>query len=592
MININTNFCYPLIIMPSLITKWKKGRPYLYWVRSAWVEGHSRIVEQLYLGPRDRVLEQIRVQFTSFLPPEQIPTLSTVQTREFGASALFYTLALELGLINLINAYVPPAPPGRRTSLSVGHYLILAALNRAIWPKSKRAFAEWYQGTVLARLVPAPVEELSSQRFWDHMDLFEADAFAPIQRELLTRIHERFPLREQFLVYDTTNYYTFIHTFNSRPRLPQRGRNKQKRHDLRQVSLALVVDEQWGLPLYYRCYEGHVPDVVALGTSLAEMLRHFLPQLAPARLTVVLDKGNVSFDNFHALTQAHFSFLAAIPASWVRRLSQVPLKAYQPLALPDGRRIKVYVQPQQKLGGLHGKLLVSFSPHFYRQQVRTLDRLQQQAEQKLGTLRATIQEAVVRQRPRKETAVRRALTQIVRHDRLKDFFAPTLGLHHGAVHDLHWEWDRRKKRQIKHRDFGRTILFTDRQDLSDQRMVVAYRSQAKAEEMFRISKSRRPGLWWPAHHWTDSKLSVHALYCFLAMLLTRIVLLRLQAQNLSIGVGLLTERLRGIQEACVVYANGAAQRVITERSPEQEELFVALRLGSLAEQLGNRVLNP
>jgi len=38
----------------------------------------------------------------------------------------------------------------------------------------------------------------------------------------------------------------------------------------------------------------------------------------------------------------------------------------------------------------------------------------------------------------------------------------------------------------------------------------------------------------------------------------------------------LTERLRGIQEALVVYANGAAQRVMTERSPQQEELFVAL----------------
>ena len=47
-----------------------------------------------------------------------------------------------------------------------------------------------------------------------------------------------------------------------------------------------------------------------------------------------------------------------------------------------------------------------------------------------------------------------------------------------------------------------------------------------------------------------------------------------------------------MQEALVVYANGAAQRVITERSPEQEELFVALDLRTLAEQLGNTVLNP
>ena len=52
------------------------------------------------------------------------------------------------------------------------------------------------------------------------------------------------------------------------------------------------------------------------------------------------------------------------------------------------------------------------------------------------------------------------------------------------------------------------------------------------------------------------------------------------------------ERLQGIEEALVVYTNGAAQRVITERSPEQEELFISLDLETLAQQLGNTVLNP
>jgi len=578
--------------MSSLITKWKKNKPYLYWVRSARVEGKPRIVEQIYLGPRERVLEQLRTQGTGALHPGATPPLQTVQTREFGASALFSDLAQDLGLIDLINAHVPPAPARRRTSLSVGHYLTLAAVNRAIWPQSKRAFAEWYQETVLSRLAPTASEELSSQRFWDHMNLFESHHFDLIQRELLTRIRQRFPLREQFLIYDTTNDYTFIHTFHSRPSLPQRGRNKQKRHDLRQLSLALVVDEERGLPLYYRCYEGHVTDVVALSASLCGMIRQGLPPQAPARLTCVLDKGNVSFDNFQALHQAQFSFLAAIPAGWVRALFQVPLRTYQPLVLPDGRRVKGYAQSATRLGGIDGKLLVSFSPSFYRKQVRTLDLLQHKAEQKLHALHASIQAAVARKRPRKEGAVRREIHQRVRHDRLHDFFSPTLQLDHGAVTDLQWEWDRQKKRQIKHRDLGKTVLFTDRQELSDQRMVVAYRNQAKVEDLFRISKSRRPGLWWPAHHWTDSKLLVHALYCFLALLLIRIVLLRLQDRHLAIGVGLLTERLRGIEEALVVYANGAAQRVITERSPEQEELFVALDLRALAEQLGNTVLEP
>ncbi len=460
--------------------------------------------------------------------------------------------------LRLIDAHVPPAPPRRRTSLSVGHYLVLAALNRVAWPKSKRAFAEWYQDTVLARLVPASRDELSSQRFWDQMNLFAPEHFAPIQRELLHRIQQRFCLGEQFLVYDTTNYYTFIHTFNSRPSLPQRGRNKQKRTDLRQISLALVVDEERGLPLYSRCYEGHVTEVVALSTSLQEMLGHFLSQSASARLTLVLDKGNVSRDNFKALLHAQVSFLAAIPAGWVRQLSQVSLKAYQPLTLPDGRRIKGYGQPNKQLGGILGKLLVSFSPRLYRSQVRTLDLLQRKAQQQLLQLHASIQQAVARKRPRTEKAVRQEVTQVVRLDRLKDFFSFTLRVDQGKVQELYWQWDRRKKRQIKHHDLGKTVLFTDRQELEPRRMVIAYRSQAKVEEMFRISTS----------------------------------LLRLQERNLSIGVELLTERLRGIQEALVIYANGAAQRVITARSPEQEELFLALHLRTLAEQWGNRVLNP
>src|SRR6266446_2293332 len=91
---------YPSTIMSSLVTKWKKNKPYLYWVRSARIEGKPRIVEQIYLGPRERVLEQLRTQGS--VAPQQgaAPPLQTVQTREFGASTLFYALAQDLGLID------------------------------------------------------------------------------------------------------------------------------------------------------------------------------------------------------------------------------------------------------------------------------------------------------------------------------------------------------------------------------------------------------------------------------------------------------------------------------------------------------------
>src|SRR5207237_10143436 len=80
--------------MPRLLPKWNTGRPALSGGRSARVKGQSRLVEQSYLGPQERGMEHIRVQRTAAAPQ--------------GA----------LGLLALIKADIPPAPPGRRTSRS------------------------------------------------------------------------------------------------------------------------------------------------------------------------------------------------------------------------------------------------------------------------------------------------------------------------------------------------------------------------------------------------------------------------------------------------------------------------------------------
>jgi len=119
----------------------------------------------------------------------------------------------------------------------------------------------------------------------------------------------------------------------------------------------------------------------------------------------------------------------------------------------------------------------------------------------------------------------------VRHDRLQDCCSPTLETQHGVVYDLNWPWEARKKRQTPHRYCGKTSLSTDRQDLSEHRLVVAYRSQAMVEERSCISTRRRPGLWWPAYPWTDSQLAVQALSGFVTLWLMRIVLLQLHARS-------------------------------------------------------------
>src|SRR5207244_9968735 len=70
----------------------------------------------------------------------------------------------------------------------------------------------------------------------------------------------------------------------------------------------------------------------------------------------------------------------------------------------------------------------------------------------------------------------------------------SLRLHHGAVEALRWAWERRTKRALKPGTLGSTVLWTARRELSEQRIVRACRSQAKAAALCRIRQRRRPGL--------------------------------------------------------------------------------------------------
>ncbi|RPJ51536.1 MAG: hypothetical protein EHM23_34000, partial [Acidobacteria bacterium] len=107
--------------------------------------------------------------------------------------------------MRLIDARVPPVEAKRRTQLSVGQYLVLAAINRVIDTRSKRAFYEyWYQDSVLARLCPAKEGELTSQRFWDHMNQVQPEHLESVQKDLVARLGELFPLGEDTILYHAT----------------------------------------------------------------------------------------------------------------------------------------------------------------------------------------------------------------------------------------------------------------------------------------------------------------------------------------------------------------------------------------------------
>jgi transposase len=73
--------------------------------------------------------------------------------------------------------------------------------------------------------------QLTSQHFWEQMDAVPIELLQDIEQDLVHEVIRIEQLQVEALAYDTTNFYTHIASSNARPQLPQRGYNKQRRHD-------------------------------------------------------------------------------------------------------------------------------------------------------------------------------------------------------------------------------------------------------------------------------------------------------------------------------------------------------------------------
>ncbi len=245
--------------MASLTAKKINGRTYYYLRECAWVDGRPKIVRQKYLGTAEAVAAAIE---NKAMPGGDVR--SEAQVLEFGAVTALYDLAKRLDVVEIIDRHVPKQDRGGPT---VGTYLLLAALNRCVAPSSKAQLASWYEGTVLPRWLKLKPAQLSSQRFWDNMSRVSEETIVAIERELAERVFGDFELERGCLFYDATNFFTFIDSFNERPSLPQRGKCKHGRNNLRIVGLSLLVTSDFQVPLFHRLYAGNQPDVKSFRTS-------------------------------------------------------------------------------------------------------------------------------------------------------------------------------------------------------------------------------------------------------------------------------------------------------------------------------------
>jgi len=266
--------------MASLTHKIINGNKYYYARVCKRVNGKPKIVETHYLGTVEKMIQ-------SSQQSRDIPEAREVCIQQLGATAALYDIAKRLQLVEIVDRHVTK----RKQGPTVGQYMLIAAINRAAHPTSKSALAEWFENTVGPRLFAINPKQLTSQAFWNHMDMLKKDDLINIENALLTKLIQEFKIDLNCLLYDGTNFYTYINT-KTKGKLAKRGHNKQKRKDLRQVSLGLMTSVDFHIPLLHMVYGGNITDPTQFSSVIDELVKRYkhLTKLCP-HITLVFDKG-------------------------------------------------------------------------------------------------------------------------------------------------------------------------------------------------------------------------------------------------------------------------------------------------------------
>jgi transposase len=219
--------------------------------------------------------------------------------------------------------------------------------------------------------------------------LVEEHHIAAAERELSQRLLEQFPLSLRTLTYDGTNFFTFIDT-RTPAELPQRGHNKQKRNDLRQVSLGMLVSTDFHVPLFHKVYAGNVPDSTLFQT-ITEELRVRYRELARdcEQITLVFDKGNNSEEAFETLDQTDFHFIGSLVPSHHADLLDVPASRYQPLTGERLQDVRAY-RTTREVFGQERTIVVTHNDNLLQGQLQGLTMALEKARGKLRDLQTQL----------------------------------------------------------------------------------------------------------------------------------------------------------------------------------------------------------
>lgn len=499
----------------------------------------------------------------------KLPDVKT-ETIEFGLIAALLKTARKLGVVEIIDEFTEK----RNQGLSVGEHMLIGAINRCVEPVSKTQLKRWFDSTILRKIYPNLGSALNSRSYWTHSRYLNEDNIEKIGAALARAAMEQFNVSFNDLLFDPTNFFTYINPRKPNQTIPKHGYSKEGRHTLNLVNFSLFCALDGGVPFLHLVYPGNVSDSTHFKTALKK-LKACIKEVAlsPSKITLTFDKGNLSKDAFEVIDEGGFEFIASVRPSTQKDILGIPAEEFSMESLPNGKNIGVK-EFKREIYGKERRIIAGYNPnrarmaakHFKIKLDKKIERIESFFKTRLNTSRWSEQKQV-----------RDKCLKVLGTTRFKNTVRIEIGGEPGKL-SLSVSEDK-KALQKYEQTLGKSFLMTNRYDLTPLEVVWAYRQQYMVEHAFKLLKNPMFLSIRPMYAYTDPSIRGHCFICFIGLLLLSLLVRDLIHLDIPMSIPKLIDHLGKIR-ITRIYIPGKKKAIekVDTMSSKTEKLYRALSL--------------
>ncbi|MCD4695268.1 MAG: IS1634 family transposase [Bacteroidales bacterium] len=579
--------------LPRIYPKKIKNQTYYYYQYSYRVKidsssvgnrkgsGKSKVcTKSFFLGTASSIFEKLN---KTKKPIE-------ITYKEYGLIAAAYQVAHQIGLVDALKKYIP----GQRYGIPRWIFFFIVILNRLDCATSKEQIGKWVSKTILPQMLDFDPKILNSKTYWyvtddvisekelkekrrKNPDLEEClcvgldtKIFEGIEDEIWPHLHKLLGKTIDGLIYDTTNFFTYIEEPVS-SWLAKTGHNKESRHHLKQVGLAMVVEKDWGIPLFHRLYRGNSHDSKTFHGVITEILQKIKYSFSQVEdLVLVLDKGNNSKDNFTKL-KGNINWVGSLSPSKYKKFIKKDLSEYN-----QHFEKNRYYRTTSEIMGVKCVVIVTHNDKLYRKQEYSLkagiNKFKKKVQDKFNSYK------------RIPKLIPKGIESIKNADRYGLYVS--LSVKEKKIIFTEFEEKIEEKRLF----FGKHIIFSDKLNAESPWIINRYKKKEIIEDDFKILKNPDIIRFRPVRHWTDTKIYAFGFCCIMSLILIKVIQIQADRIGLKMSPIVLKEELKDMKEIIMIYSKDCAERDVSKRSSVQQKLWDLFELMNLKNMVNHTQL--